>query len=70
MTTRLRREAQAQLGNAERGRELTEGYVFGRAAIPRETACMAAFLASDQSACTTGMIVTVGGGGTGRHGRL
>jgi NAD(P)-dependent dehydrogenase (short-subunit alcohol dehydrogenase family) len=70
MLTRLRREAQAQFGDAERWRELTKGYAFGRAATPREIACMAAFLASDRSAYTTGTIVTVDGGGTGRRGQL
>ena len=66
MTTRLRREAQAQFGDAERWRELTRGMAFGRAATPYEIAWMAAFLASDKSAYTTGTIVTVDGGGTSR----
>jgi NAD(P)-dependent dehydrogenase (short-subunit alcohol dehydrogenase family) len=70
MITRLRREAQAQLGDAERWRELTKGYTFGRAATPREIAWVAAFLASDKSAYTTGTIVTVDGGGTSRTGAL
>ena len=39
---------------------------FGRAATPYEIAWMAAFLASDKSAYTTGTIVTVDGGGTSR----
>lgn len=66
MVTRLKREAQAQLGDAERWRELTRGMAFGRAATPREIADMAAFLASERSAYTTGTIVTVDGGGTSR----
>ncbi len=66
MVTRLRREAQAQFGDPERWRELTGGMSFGRAASPREIADMAAFLASDRSAYTTGTIVTVDGGGTSR----
>jgi len=70
MVARLRREAQAQFGNAARWRELTKGYAFGRAATPREIAWMAAFLASDKSAFATGTIVTVDGGGTGRRGQL
>jgi 3-oxoacyl-[acyl-carrier protein] reductase len=68
MTTRLRREAQAQFGDAERWHELTKGMAFGRAATPQEIALMAAFLASDKSAYTTGTIVTVDGGGTSRRG--
>src|SRR5229473_14221 len=67
MVTRLRREAQAQLGDAERWRELTKGMSLGRAATPEEIAWMAAFLASDKSAYTTGTIVTVDGGGTSRR---
>ena len=43
---------------------------FGRAATPEEIAWMAAFLASDKSAYTTGTIVTVDGGGTSRRGAL
>jgi 3-oxoacyl-[acyl-carrier protein] reductase len=70
MVTRLRREAQAQLGDAERWRELTRGMAFGRAASPREIADMAAFLASDRSAYTTGTIVTVDGGSTSRRSAL
>jgi len=70
MMARLRREAQAQFGNTERWRELTKGYAFGRAATPHEIAWMAAFLASDKSAYTSGTIVTVDGGGTGRRGQL
>jgi NAD(P)-dependent dehydrogenase (short-subunit alcohol dehydrogenase family) len=63
MTTRLRREAQVQFGDAERWRELTKGMGSGRAATPQEIAWMAAFLASDKSAYTTGTIVTVDGAG-------
>jgi len=70
MVTRLRREAQAQFGDAKRWRELTKGMSFGRAATPQEIAWMAAFLASDKSAYTTGTIVTVDGGGTSRRGAL
>ncbi len=66
MVTRLRREAQAQFGDAERWRELTKAYAFGRAATAREIADMAAFLASDCSAYTTGTIVTIDGGGLSR----
>jgi len=70
MIARLRREAAAQLGDAERWRELTGGMAFGRAATPREIAQMAAFLASDRSGYTTGTIVTIDGGGTSRRAAL
>ena len=64
MTTRLRREAQAQFGDGERWREPTKGMAFGRAAW------MAAFLASDKSVYTTDKIITVDGGGTSRRSAL
>ena len=70
MVVRLRREAQAQLGDAERWRELTKGMSFGRAATPEEIANMTAFLASDLSGYTTGTIVTIDGGGTSRRAAL
>jgi NAD(P)-dependent dehydrogenase (short-subunit alcohol dehydrogenase family) len=66
MIARLRREAEAQFGDAGRWRELTRGMAFGRAATPAEIANMAAFLASDRSGYTTGTIVTIDGGGTSR----
>ncbi|HZT86863.1 MAG TPA: SDR family oxidoreductase [Stellaceae bacterium] len=43
---------------------------FGRAAKAEEIAWMAAFLASDKSAYTTGTIVTIDGGGTSRRSAL
>jgi NAD(P)-dependent dehydrogenase (short-subunit alcohol dehydrogenase family) len=70
MVTRLRREAQAQLGDAERWRELTKDMAFGRAATAEEIGNMAAFLASDLSGYTTGTIVTVDGGGSSRRAAL
>lgn len=66
MVTRLKREATAKFGDAERWRELTSHMAFGRAATATEIANMAAFLASDLSGYTTGTVVTVDGGGTSR----
>src|SRR5216684_4016282 len=70
LVTLMRTRAQSQFGDAERWRELTKGMSFGRAATPEEIAWMAAFLASDKSAYTTGTIVTVDGGGTSRRSAL
>ena len=70
MTTRPRREAQAEFGDAARWREPTKGMAFGRAATPQEIAWMAAFLASDKSVYTTDKIITVDGGGTRRWSAL
>ena len=70
MVNRLKREATAKFGDAERWRELTSHMAFRRAATATEIANMAAFLASDLSGYTTGTIVTVDGGGTSRRSAL
>ena len=74
MTERLitltRHRAQTQLGDPEKWQELMKGYAFGRAAKPEEIGWMAAFLASDVSAYTTGSIVTIDGGGSSRRSAL
>src|SRR5882724_6704910 len=70
LVTLMRTRAQTQFGDAERWRELTRGMAFGRAATPQEIAWMAAFLASDKSAYTTGTIITIDGGGSSRRSAL
>ena len=60
--TLMRKQAQDKLGDPERWRELSKNLPFGRAATPEEIAAMAAFLASDLSAYTTGTIITIDGG--------
>jgi hypothetical protein len=67
LVTLTRHRAQLRLGDAERWPELMKGHAFGRAAKPEEIAWMAAFLASDKSAYTTGSIVTIDGGGSSRR---
>ena len=57
MKTRARNE----LGDENRYGELMKGFALGRAARPREIADMTVFLASDRSAYTSGMIVTIDG---------
>jgi NAD(P)-dependent dehydrogenase (short-subunit alcohol dehydrogenase family) len=64
----MRKQAQDKLGDPERWRELSKSLPFGRAATPEEIAAMAAFLASDHSAYTTGTIVTIDGGLAHRSG--
>jgi NAD(P)-dependent dehydrogenase (short-subunit alcohol dehydrogenase family) len=61
-------EAKEKLGDPERWRELQKSLPFGRAATPEEIAAMAAFLASDRSAFTTGTIITIDGGLANRSG--
>jgi hypothetical protein len=64
---RWRARAAKELGDAERWRELTTGFPFGRLATVDEVANMAAFLCSDLSAYTTGTIVTIDGGASARR---
>jgi hypothetical protein len=70
LVTLTRTRAESQLGDPERWQELMQGYAFGRAAKPEEIGWMAAFLASDRSAYTTGSIVTIDGGGSSRRSAL
>jgi 3-oxoacyl-[acyl-carrier protein] reductase len=70
LITLTRARALTRFGDAERWPELMLGHAFGRAAKPEEIAWMAAFLASDRSAYTTGTIITIDGGGSSRRSSL
>jgi NAD(P)-dependent dehydrogenase (short-subunit alcohol dehydrogenase family) len=70
MTGRLKENARQQLGDETRWRELIKNYPLGRAAFPREIADMMAFLASDRSGYTTGVIMTIDGGLTAGGGAM
>jgi NAD(P)-dependent dehydrogenase (short-subunit alcohol dehydrogenase family) len=59
---RWRARAEKELGNAERWRELTTGFPFGRLATVDEVANTIVFLCSDRSSYTTGTVVTIDGG--------
>src|ERR1700724_66118 len=59
LVTLMRTRAQTQFGDAERWTEYMKPLAFGRAAKPEEIGWMAAFLASDLSAYTTGSIITI-----------
>jgi len=61
-TMLLRHRAQAELGDAERFRELLAGNPFGRIARAAEIGYAVAFLASPRSGYTTGTILTIDGG--------
>jgi 3-oxoacyl-[acyl-carrier protein] reductase len=67
LETLMRGRAERELGDPGRWREFLAPLAFGRAATPEEIAHMAAFLACDRSAYTTGSIVTIDGGGSSRH---
>ena len=58
----FRQRAEAKFGDPERYPELYVGMSFGRPGAPEEIAWMAAFLASERSAYTSGCIVTIDGG--------
>lgn len=58
----MKTHAKARFGDEGRYRELMARFPLGRPAKPREIADMMAFLASERSAYTTGVIVTIDGG--------
>jgi NAD(P)-dependent dehydrogenase (short-subunit alcohol dehydrogenase family) len=67
MITLLGQDAEKQLGDKERWRELLKSRPFGRAAEPDEIASVATFLVSDRASYVSGTIVTVDGGSVTRH---
>ncbi|MDB5431015.1 MAG: putative oxidoreductase [Caulobacter sp.] len=60
--------AKARFGDEARYPEMMARFPLGRAAKPREIADMMAFLASDRSGYTSGVIVTIDGGISARPG--
>ena len=58
----LKKWAEKDLGDADRYKELAEGYPLGRPAHCSEISDLVAFLASERSGYTTGTIYTVDGG--------
>jgi NAD(P)-dependent dehydrogenase (short-subunit alcohol dehydrogenase family) len=59
---RWRARAEKQLGSAERWRELTTGFPFGRLGTVDEVASTIVFLASERSGYTSGTVLTVDAG--------
>ena len=57
----MKTRAKNELGDENRYAELMKDFPLGRAAKPREIADMAAFLASDRSAYTSGVTITIDG---------
>ena len=68
MVSLMKAQAQARFGDADRYRELMARFPLGRPAKPREIADLMAFLASERSGYTSGVIFTVDGGITARGG--
>jgi len=58
--------AQTKLGDASRYEELFKDMAFGRPATSEEIASAVAFLVSERSAYTTGVILTIDGGSSAR----
>jgi hypothetical protein len=67
METQLRRRAKMDFDDPERWREYLADLPFGRAGRAEEIAWMAAFLASDRSAYTSGTVVNIDGGAMWRE---
>jgi hypothetical protein len=63
---RWRNQAQKDLGDAERWRELTKGFPFGRPATVEEIADVVVFLCSDRASYVSGTIIAVDGGNSAR----
>ena len=63
---RWRNLAQKDLGDAERWRELTKGFPFGRPATVEEIADVVTFLCSDRASYVSGTIISVDGGASAR----
>ncbi|MGC2414762.1 MAG: SDR family oxidoreductase [Stellaceae bacterium] len=70
LITLMKTRAQSNFGDPEKWTDLMKPLAFGRAAKPEEIGYMAAFLASDRSAYTTGTIITIDGGGSSRRSAL
>lgn len=64
--THLRARAQSELEDAERWRDLTTRFPFGRLATPEEVADVVLFLASDRASYMSGTVITIDGGATRR----
>ena len=64
--TRWRNQAQKDLGDPERWRELTKGFSFGRPAEVKEVADVVVFLCSDRASYVSGTIISVDGGAAAR----
>lgn len=66
---RWRNQAQKELGDPERWRELTKSFPFGRPATVEEVADVIAFLCSDRASYVSGTVISVDGGAAARAGR-
>ena len=64
--TRWRNQAQKDLGDPERWRELTKGFPFGRPAEVKEVADVVVFLCSDRASYVSGTVISVDGGAAAR----
>jgi NAD(P)-dependent dehydrogenase (short-subunit alcohol dehydrogenase family) len=63
---RWRNQAQKDLGDPERWREMTKRFPFGRPATVEEVADVVVFLCSDRASYMSGTVVSVDGGAAAR----
>jgi len=68
IVTLMKWQAAARFGDEGRYSELMQRFPLGRAAKPREIADLMAFLASERSGYTSGVVFTVDGGISARNG--
>ncbi|MBT3333797.1 MAG: SDR family NAD(P)-dependent oxidoreductase [Rhodospirillaceae bacterium] len=62
ITTLMKARAEAELGDADRWRELTGNWPMGRAAKPEECADLVIFAASARATYISGVVLTIDGG--------
>jgi 3-oxoacyl-[acyl-carrier protein] reductase len=63
---RWRNQAQKDFGDAERWKDLTKTFPFGRPAEVREIADVVVFLCSDRASYMSGVVISVDGGASAR----
>jgi NAD(P)-dependent dehydrogenase (short-subunit alcohol dehydrogenase family) len=66
LQTIMKKRAKDRFGDSDRWLEMYASLPFGRAGKPEEIASMAAFLASDLSAYTSGTVVTIDAGASSK----
>jgi 3-oxoacyl-[acyl-carrier protein] reductase len=66
LVTLMRKKAKDELGDADRWEDFLKGFPYQRAATPEEVAAAIVFTASAKSSYTSGSVVAIDGGKSGR----